>query len=234
VTRLIATLLILALAYPAYGARGFTTDGAGTTDSIATTLTAHSATRTYACWTWITGTGGGGGFGRLLYKGTSGAQVETISSASGAIRFSRTWTGNGTWEVTAPATGSWTHLLVTYDSGATSNDPVFYFNGVSQSLTADTNPTGTVVNDSEVYILGNRPDGTRNWDGRLAECATWDRILTAGEITAVGAKNFSPSCFRSSLVEYLPLVRDVKSLVRGAVTLTGTAVQAHPRVIQCH
>ena len=208
--------------------------GSGTTDKVVTALTTHATTRSYAIWTYRNGSGGGN-LGRIVEKQTAGAGAERIYSNTGGsvYTYGRNFSTSGAeWNISIPSASAWHHLVITYDSSSTSNDPVIYLDGTSVTVTEFSAPTGTIVDNSDAYVLGNRAtDNLRVWDGSLAEFAVWDAILDASEAAALG-KGYSPALIRpQSLVEYVPLLRDNVSRKLAAPTITGTAVQPHPRVI---
>jgi hypothetical protein len=217
-------------------ARGFgATHGSGSTDKIQSALTSHATQRTYAVWTYRAGSGGGN-LGRIFAKRTGAeAQVEELlfNSSITSIQFLRVFSGGtGTWDKAAPATNEWHHIIVTYDSGADTNNPEFYYDGSIETPTESSAPVTTANTNTAAYVIGNRGnDNARNWDGRLAEFAIWDRILTLPEIEAVGMQGYSPLFFPNSLTEYIPMVRANGSRRLAIPTITGTAVQPHPKVI---
>ena len=216
-------------------ARGFgSTFGAGSSDIISTALSAHATLRSYSLMTYRNGDGGAN-FG-LIFSKRQTADAELFQNASGATnayRYQRNWsTTNGSWIIARPSTGAWHQAGVSYDSGSTSNVPTMVIDGVSQSVTTELSPSGSVVNNSDPYTLGNRASDTaRAWDGMLCEFAIWDAILTAEEWAALGAR-VSPLEIRpQSLTLYRPDVRNnlnVRAFTPG--TISGTAVQPHPRM----
>lgn len=214
-------------------ARGFsTTFGSGSTDSVATNFTTLTAgVRSYAFWAYINGLGGGN-LGRVFDSSTTTAGVDTLFIATGEFNYQRAFTlSTVTFQFPKPATGAWHHYCIVYDASSTSNVPTIYVDGVSQTVTVAGSASGTAVTTTNDYRLGNRESGTnRVWDGMLAEFCMWDALLTAGEVVAI-AKGASPQMVRpQSIVEYVPLLRDNISKKLAAPTVTGTAVQPHPRV----
>jgi hypothetical protein len=145
-------------------------------------------------------------------------------------------TTSGQWSITAPSSSVWNTILVLYDGSSPSNNPLIYVNGSSVTVTSVVTPVGTLSSSSNPWTIGNSGDGDRGWNGRLAEVAVWDRILTADEAAAHG-KGFAPSMFPRGLVLYYPLdgrtspERDFGMGSGSSGTLTGTAYQAHPRII---
>lgn len=217
-------------------ARGFgVTFGAATTDMIQTSLTTHSATRSYHIWAYREASGGSG-FGRMFDKDNGGGARNILYNDAGTVSyvFVSTWGGSdGSWSIIRPSNRVWHGIGVSYDNGAASNDPVFYVDGVSTSLNTDVNPTGSPLTSADAYTIGNRQsDSGRHWDGMLCEAAIWDAILTAAEFQALGV-GVSPALVRpQSLVLYEPMLRDNIDLRQGGTpTITGTVVQPHPRVI---
>ena len=108
-------------------ARGFgATDGVGSTDKIVSALASSGTLRSYGGWVYLTGAGGGNN-GRLLAKDTSAVLEDLVyADVGGTFTFFRAWSGaaGANWSITAPATGAWHHLLVTYDGSATGNVPL--------------------------------------------------------------------------------------------------------------
>ena len=210
--------------------------GGVTTDRIETTFTAHATQRSYALWTYRSGIGGGG-LARLFDKRDGGAEVEYLvaNDASNVYFYVRAWSGtDGNWSITEPALNEWHHILVTYDGGATTNDPVIYVDGVSVTVTETSGPTLTIDTNTDKYVIGNRGDGStanRAWDGFIAEFAIWNRILTAAEAAGIGGDGFAPIFYPASLVSYLPLVRELNDYKNAVATVTGAVVVAHPRII---
>jgi hypothetical protein len=212
-------------------ARGFnTTHGVATTDRIASAYTAQAVTRSWAIWTYRAGSGGTN-IGRIFEKRTGATESEWLAVNSTNYRFKRNRaTTDGIWDTAMPSLNAWHHVGISYDSSSTSNDPVAYIDGSSQSVTEITGPpAGAVTDNADPYILGNRPADDACWDGMLAEFAIWDAILTGGEFAAL-ASGLSPLFVRPAvLVEYMPLIGPITSYMVGGATVTGTAIQPHPR-----
>jgi len=207
--------------------RGFgATLGVADTDKITSALTTYGTQRTYAWWSNENGSD------RIWEKNTT-ASTEALNLGVGDLRYQRTWTsGSVAWSTSLPSVNTWHHIAVTYDSGSTSNAPLIYVDGISQTVTLQTaGASGSLVNNSDPYTLGNRAAGDRPLIGLLSEFAIWNRILSAAEIldlaTAAGGYNGkSPLYYPTSLVEYIPLNDSpVTSKVLANPTVTGTAVQ---------
>ena len=134
--------------------------------------------------------------GRLYDKG--GVMKVFISnevpSPSGAkIRFDQTFSGdNGNWELTARdiLINQWLHIVITYDNSATTNNPIFYINGVAKTVGSGLSelqpPTGTRTTDagSDLYI-GNRNGASRTFDGAIDNVQMWDTELSQANVTAL-------------------------------------------------
>ena len=94
---------------------------------------------------------------------------------------------NGAWETTSTEVdiNTWTHLVLTYDSSAIGNDPIFYVNGLVVALTeSGTGPTGTRTTDAgSDLILGNQSGDNVTFDGTIDEVRLYTRILGQAEIT---------------------------------------------------
>jgi len=172
-------------------------------DVLVTGLTSHATLRTYAVWAWRDGNGEGN-LGRIFDKRISGGtEVELFYFRSGNYQYERLWTSLGTWTVTAPAVGAWNHLILTYDSGSTANDPVVYLNGSSVTVTETVAPSGTLQTNTSGYHIGNRGAADRTWDGRICEFVVYDRILTAQEASILYLSG--PYALPYNLSGYWPL-----------------------------
>lgn len=205
--------------------RGFgSTFGAGTSDAIQIRYaTPPAAARSYSMWFYSNGTGGGG-LGRAFANGS-----EYYQNASG--QYMRTFSvGNGQWQLTSlPPTGGWHHVAITYDCSSTANNPLIYIDGVSMPVTRQLTPSGTAVQTTSSYDIGNNTiaAGTRNCDGMLAHFAIWNGILLGPSQVLALANGLSPMLMRpDSLVSYTPLdgVNNPEpDLILGnTVTITGT------------
>lgn len=210
-------------------ALGFgSTYGSGTTDKLATALTSQPLPASYAFWAFRHGTGGGG-FGRIFEKAYSGTTVEiAINYNGGNIQIQRGRTSSpGSFTFAAPSADAWHHIVVTIDA---SWNVAAYVDGSSVTVTAGTAGVGGNLSSSNVYNLGNRTDGTRNWDGMLSEFSIWNSVIGAAEIAELSSYISALSVLPSSLVEHIPLISFGNSRLRGPSTKTGTAIQPHTRI----
>lgn len=140
---------------------------------------------------------------------------------------------DGAWSISKPATGAWIHNVVTYDGSSTANDPIIYNNGVSQSITERSSPSGSLVNTSTNFYIGSEANTGQYWDGRIAEFAIWNRILSQDEVTAL-AKGASPLLFARGLIFYTPLVRGANEMIGGLIgnLANSPSVIEHPTIFR--
>ena len=87
---------------------------------------------------------------------------------------------------------NWHHLVVTYSGGANLASVKMYVDGdlIDVSQVVDTLGTGdTTENSSDFSIgsfgLGRAGTGQFRWKGNIDECAVWNKVLVAGEVTDV-------------------------------------------------
>ena len=143
-------------------------------------------------------------------------------------------TTNGSWDIAVPSTGAWINLIFTMAGSADTDNPIVYYDGVSQTVTESTTPSGSYDSSSAALLIGNRAENDRAMDGALAEIGRWNRVLTAGEIATL-AKGFSPLFITNGLIQYIPLIgknspeTDYKAGTTG--TVTGAVADPHPRII---
>jgi len=207
--KILAGLLLgLLLAHDAViqAARTFSADASHFVQYAAYT-TNHTST-TWSIWVYRTGAGGTG-FGRIWFKGSTSIDGRFFNNGANYDFDRESSTTDGHWAMTRPSDSVWHNIVITYDSSALANDPIFYVDGSSVSPVAgEANPTGTISNNSQGYEVGNFHNGgspTQNFGGSLAEFAVWDVILSAGEILSV-ARGTSPLDIRyANLKLYAPL-----------------------------
>jgi len=107
---------------------------------------------------------------------------------SGKIRFVPMWTGGAAaWDSDAALSTATEYLVcITYDSSSTANNPIFYVNGSSVTLTEIAAPSGTLIDKSTttpITKFGNGVTGDSNtrFDGIIRDIRVYNRILTAAE-----------------------------------------------------
>lgn len=151
---------------------------------------------TFMAWINPTTTGGGG-FGRIAEKdetGNDGWLLYVTDSSGGFCKLEfqkRFSTTNGLWTTsTRPIElTKWHHVVVTYSSAATTNDPIFYVNGAPVAISETTTPVGSASSDaSNPLVIGNRnSDNARGMNGAMDEMYTTKTILTANQIRQIYA-----------------------------------------------
>ena len=176
--------------------RGFSSYGAGATDSIGTTYTLSNAgPRSWFFWL-MTATSGGSTFGRVFQKSGTGTGSECLftNAASGTWTFSRynaAGTRTGENSITHPTLGpSIYSLLITHDDTGGVAAPLAYVNGESVTVivTAGT-AAGVAANATDPIYIGNRAGNDRVHDGIIGYAAVWDRVLSQREAIAL-TENF--------------------------------------------
>jgi len=240
--KILAGILLALLCLHDAAIQAARTFGGASTDRIAlSTYVTNHATTTWSIWSYRTGDGGGS-FGRMWFKGSTAFDGRLYTTTTKYFFDRESSTSDGTWSITRPSASVWHHILVTYDSGALGNDPAIYLDGTSQTLQDNTNPTGTISNNSEAYTIGNFLNGgspSQNWAGSLSEFAVWDVILNQGEITAL-ARGISPMNIRlANLKCFIPITGihttepDYSSATTKSIgTVTGATLTAHNPPVQ--
>jgi hypothetical protein len=227
----------MAIGFGPPGSPGY---GVGLTDIVTSALSAASPTqRTWSFW-WLAVDGTS--FARVINRYNAGVEESSFVFPAGPIEavpilsFRQLWGGGlaeWTWTIAQEGSPLIHHTAITYDLGSTTNDPTVYQDGatltVGSGLTEVLAPSGSVVNNAVPLAIGNRPAQDRVLFGWLAEVAEWNRILSGGEILAL-TRGVTPECMARGLTEYFPFARSAQSRIVGPPTVTGTAVQPHPRV----
>jgi Concanavalin A-like lectin/glucanases superfamily len=214
---------------------GRTFPGGGTaTDNIDTKYTTNFTTRTWSAWFTRTGAGGANS-GRIFQKqGTLVVDFIACDDISHTLTLESRWSvTNAFWNVTEPTPyGDWHHLVLTYDNSSSSNVPVFWVDGNSQSITGSQAPSGTANTDPASYLIGNNiAAGGRCWAGALAETAMWNIILKGGEVKSLYRRTSPLNIRRDHLVFYNQLLgapTEIDLVTGKASPVTGTTVTSHP------
>lgn len=176
---------------------------------------------------------------RVVGKESSLNAVDNVDVAKG-WQFFADWSGtDGTWVTPANSItlGVWQNVVATYNGTATTNDPLIYINGISQTVTEKTTPTGSYPADSTlVFRIGNNATpGVRAWDGKIAEVGYWNRILSPEEIKSL-SKRISPLFLSRNLKMYVPLIGrnnpELNFIGSGLGTITGAKVSPHPPILK--
>jgi hypothetical protein len=218
---------------PAGLMRGFgSTVGVGATDAVMTQFSGQATQRTWAAWCRIDGNGGGGAAvltGRLLAAETTGnAEFIAVRPGTSRLAYVRGFTTTaGRWGMPLPTLGQTVLITVSYDAAATTNDPLWYLDGLPATVTEEATPVGTAINLTDAYYLGNRFDGLRNWDGLIGPVLAWNRLLGAGEVWSL----FDPRTRwaiwqRPSTTVYFSIGATYPLTLDGAATPAGVLVNA--------
>ena len=150
--------------------------------------------------------------------------------------------GSGTDAVTlsvanAVSLNTWTVVIGTWDGSAAPKLYACALGGTIAELSYGTTSagSGTPTDDSTATVrLGARdPLDASFYAGGLAECALWNRVLSLGEISALG-RGYSPRFFPNGRVLYSPV--DGRSSPEfnydgTSGTVTEATYLEHPRVI---
>ena len=140
---------------------------------------------------WINPASDGlGSVGRIADK--NGKWIIWLSADDGSdaeINFLCDFDGvaDGQWGTDAKdiPLASWTFIAVTYDSGATTNNPTIYANTTARTvgggLTEDATPVGTRVTDagSDLYV-GNDSTIAKSFDNLMGDHRGYNRAISAG------------------------------------------------------
>lgn len=169
--------------------RGFgSTFGAGTTDIVRINYSSTIlAVASFSCWYYVNGAGGAN-TGNLFRRDSGVTWAVAMNSSTTSMLFVPAFsTTSGNWSWTNAA-GRWQHILLTYDGSSTANNPVVYLDGALVSVSRNTAPVGTFQGTASSTFIGNRTDGTRNFDGMVAHVVVWNGVtLSAGDAVALAS-----------------------------------------------
>ena len=111
--------------------------------------------------------------------------------------FGQNWTTTiGRWSIPLPSLDPHV-IIITYDRGATGNDPVVTVDGVQQVVTEYATPAGSIVSDSsdDLYIA-NYVSAPRDIDGRIGCFRYINEIMSANWVA------FTSAAMRDELITW--------------------------------
>ena len=94
-------------------------------------------------------------------------------------------TSAGYWSTTGITNNAWSHACVAFDSSSSANDPTFFINGESKTVTESITPNGGSSDDSTAnLIIGNlRTDlDDPSFGGLIDDVRIYNRALSGDEI----------------------------------------------------
>lgn len=208
--------------------------GGAATDNI--TSASNMTTNTLLSFSWWTNLVGVDATARRFFAwgDTAGNGLRCLTNNTNLVFRSIGWTTIGEWTTPTVSTGSWIHVALTYDAGATTNKPVIYYNGTSQTVTTGTAPTGSWASAANAFVMGN-DDGThiRCLNGSMMGVAGWSGyILTQADVTNLANGQAPCSLNWGKLLFYYPLENgdspEVEMRSNNTGTVTGTTVGTGP------
>jgi hypothetical protein len=137
---------------------------------------------------WVGKSSTAGALGRILsaYNGAGSGRFDAYGDSSNtATMFQALWSSQvGQWKAAAFYNESeFAAHAITYDGGATTNDPIFYKNGSVVTSSEVQAPSGSLVASSGKMGVGSRPDSTaRQFEGSLIVGYAINRVLSAAEV----------------------------------------------------
>jgi len=146
-----------------------------------------------SCWIKPSSDGENNG-GRIFQKSTNN-YIQASSESGGKLKltmqvpFSSTngiWTSNENNSGRVINIGEWNHIVITYNSDATSNDPIYYINNATEGHSEQT-PVGSAITDNTANaLIGNSSlSGLRQFDGQIDDMLIYSDILTADEVDRI-------------------------------------------------
>ena len=171
---------------------------------------------------------------RILQWGTSGANTIVLAFGTAGTDIDKIYLSSqdaDTTVITADPGGNFSadtnwHNIIVQRSSTTVT--VYLDNS---SIASVSNASYDAVNNADSFYLGNGAALARPFGGLMAEWAKWDVALDASQRASL-VSGYSPSFFKTSLMWYVPMIREYIETKTGIViTNSGTIVADHPRII---
>lgn len=157
---------------------------------------------------WVNPEGyGEGSNGRIMDQNSVMFFILNSTNQSAALNWDRTGIlpSPGQWRtpINSIVLNVWTHIAVTYDRSNNTNDPIFYINGLSVTVTEESTPSGTIATSSSDVTIGNRTAGDRTFDGSIEDLRIYSRILSAAEIQTIYTSEGTDSIVENLELRYV-------------------------------
>lgn len=189
------------------------------------------AQKSWSCWILVPNAPGGveNVMNLLTANGAGGhvcsLEVDVPAVAGFQARFHQRGTTDGQWDSPDISVNARHHIAVTYDRGATTNDPIIYVDGVSVTVTEIATPVA-IGTGEDTLKFGENSGGTADFEGRVENAAIdADVLWTAAEVN----RSMWWGRPRGGLKVYMPFFTS-KLVDEGAsaetLTATGTTVGA--------
>lgn len=170
-------------------------DGSWATLSTNSTVTGW----TISCWIKVTALNGTGVFHHYwtFTDGTNYRRLTTPESGTGGdqinlyYRLNESLSGqtyDDTWN-TAPSTSVWSHFVITASYSSNNVYHKFYRNGVNTHSPNGIYLAGGVALDPTAIYIGAQDGSTFGLNGKIAEIAKWNRVLSQAEIDKLAGSN---------------------------------------------
>lgn len=211
----------------------------GTNDNLSTANDALAGmnvnAKTFSC--WVQRSADPSADQTLVIAGTAipgtfvwGVNHNAPAASGWRIELIANWTGDGNW-ISGDISNTPHHIAVSYDRGATTNDPVFFVDGVSVTVTEVSAPSGTAVTGDDTLRLGELLGGTQDLAAVLAHVA-----LDAGNIWTAEIANRAKNWGRphGGMLSYHSLLSDkLADEGSGAADLTASGTTVANMVTPC-
>jgi hypothetical protein len=131
----------------------------------------------------------------------------------------------------AAASAQWQHVLFSFDANVAGGLQLWVDGSEDANSPVTTSGVDDAGGNNADFKAGENTSGSQDRNGRLAEIAAWNRVLSDNEKILL-SKKFSPLCIPNGLIFYPDLVRASRDRVGGfAGTVTGATVIQHPPMI---
>ena len=161
------------------------------------TAALNLTSKTYHC--FVTGRSA-----RTFFSGNDIFQISPGTSSVNTLRFEAFFsTTNGVWTASPPINA--TKITITYNGGATGNNPVIYADGVSLTVTRTAAPVGTYSTSATQIDLGH--NGSVSNPLFLEDFRIYNVIKTAAQVAAIADEDIrtDQNIDESGLVFHAPL-----------------------------
>jgi hypothetical protein len=168
--------------------------GSTSTNRISVSALTASAAKTWEAWLYVDSVDSTSR--RWFQHGELKDQVLMDTTNTFYYQVENSGGGLAAWKTGLPSTGQWVHVVVAHDGSSTANDPVIYFDGVSQSVTEVAAPASAISTGSATLLIGNRlSDNARAMAGDIDEMRMSNAVRSSSYVTASYNSQNDPSTF---------------------------------------
>lgn len=148
-----------------------------------------SGNMSWSFWVYFNSVPGAGSGATFLGKGDGNQKYQIHYSGNGeGIRllfYPSSGTYKGVDHAWTPSTSTWYHIVITFNSTASTNNFQIFINNSKTSRTGASAPCGSISGNTNPFIIGANTESPTTYfmNGRIEEVGMWGKVLSDAEVS---------------------------------------------------